>query len=432
MCAKNVNKEGNSTKNSANGALKGEMAYLPLAQKIFAIKDLPPSEKMDRIISDPEAEKIIKTFSPQEMYWLIKEVGENDSLEIIKLSTHEQTIFSLDMECWKKDEFVTEKFYEWLGYLLEGGEKKIIELLTCLDMEFLTLCLLKTITVGGGIGEFATKEEVDFNWDHTFDNCYFISYRNANYAPLLGRLIDIIFRNNHPLYLALMESLRHEIASEMEELNYQLRSGRLGDLGFPAYEDAVSIYAYLDPSTYTRTEGVKHKLGADTNPAKFPIYVSGDSLLKEVLLKVGSEELSAEFNNLVNNAIVAETTAAPDMEHFQTILERVHGYLNIALEFLSGNNSDEACAIFETEPLKKLFQLGRSLILPLRKTAGKLLMEDNNFSYAANRALLGLKANHPKFYRGMDADMADGYREFGSIDDIRKYEVFLNELKVLR
>jgi hypothetical protein len=434
MRAKNGNKEGSSTIKSLRSSTTGEVEYLPFAQKILAIRGLPPQEIMNRIISDPEAKKIVKTFDPQEMYWLIKDVGESDALEVLGLCTPEQIVFFLDMECWKRDEFATEKFLEWLGYLLEGGEKKIIELLPCLDTEFLTLCLLKTISVGGGIGDLATKEEIDFDWDHTFDNCYFISYRNANQARLIGRLIDIIFQNDHALYLALMESLRHEIPGEIEELNYQLRSARLGDLGFPAYEDAISIYAYLDPHTYSRSEDKKHKPESDKNTIGLPMHVSGDSLLKRVFRKAGSEGLFTELNYLINNAIVAENSAPPDAEAHQAILERVHGCLNIALEFLSGNNEEEACAILETEPLRKLFQLGRSLILPLRKTAGELYAvyaDGNDFGYAASKVLLGLRASHPKFYRGIDADAADGYREFREIDDIRKMEVFLRSLAVL-
>ncbi len=430
MCAKKSNKEDSSVTRQAKTSTTGEVRYLPIAKKIMAIRSLPPRQRMDQIISDPEAGKIIKTLDPQEIYWLIKEVGESDSLEVLKLCTPDQTVFSLDMECWKKDEFNIDKFLEWLGYLLECGESRIIELLPCLDMEFLTLCLTKTVTVGGGIGDFATREEIDLDWDHSFDNCYFISYRNADCAQLIGRLIDIIFRCNHPLYLGLMESLRHEIPGEIEELNYQLRSGRMGDLGFPAYEDAVSIYASLDPAAYTRSEAKKHKPGSDKNTTGLPMHIAGDSLLKRVFRKAESEGLIAEFNYLINNAIVAEIADPSDTAVYPTIIERVHGYVNIALEFLSGNAEDEACAILETEPLRRLFQLGRGLILPLRKSAGMLLSDGNDFGYAANKALLGLKADHPKFYRGIDADMADGYREFRELDDVRRMEVFLNSFNV--
>ncbi len=430
MCAKIVNKKGAASMKTVNNPTKGNLTHLPFAKKILSIRGLPPRERIDRIISDPEAEKIVKTFDPQEIYWLIKDVGESDSLEALQLCTPEQTVFILDMECWKRDEFDVAKFMEWLGYLLDGEEKKVLDLLSCLDIEFLTLCLMKTINVGGGIGELTTKEETDFDWDHTFDNCYFISYRNADYAKPVGKLIDIIFRNDHALYLGLMESLRHEISGEVEELNYRLKSGRLGDLGFPAYEDAISIYAYIDPETYKRSEGKKHQPESKIKTTSLPIHVSGESFLKQVLRTAGSESLLAEFNSLINNAIVAESNVPLDSEAHQAVLERVHGYLNIALEFICANNEKEATSILETEPLKKLFQLGRSLIIPLRKTAVKISAEGNDYGYAANKALLGLKANHPKFYRGFDPDTTDGYREFSDIGDIKKMAIFMQSLQM--
>ncbi len=428
MSMKNEKKRVLHIIKSSRSTATEEVINLPFAQKILAIRGLPPQERMNSIISDREAGKIVKALDPQEMFWLIKDIGESDALALMELCSPEQAVFFLDMECWERDTFSSEKFLEWLGYIQEGGEKKIVELLQYLDIEFLTLCLMKTITAGGGIGDFATKEETNFDWDHTFDNCYFISYRDSNHAPLIGRLIDIIFRNDRALYLALMENLRSEIPGEIEELNYQLRSGRLGDLGFPAYEDAISIYANLDPKTYVREEQKKHISGYDGNVISPPLHVPGESLLTRVLRIAESESLHVELNHLVNNAIVAESSAPLDSEAHHAILERVHGYLNIAIEFLSGNNEEKACGILETEPLKKLFQLGRSLILPLRKTTGELHADGDDFSYAATRALLGLKTNHPKFYRGIDSEKADGYREFRNLDDIRKMETFLHNL----
>ncbi len=430
MSAKEVKKKASSSTKSSRKSTAGEATLQSLARKISAISALSPRDKIDRILSDPEAEKIVRNIDMQDMYWLIKDVGENDSLEVLQLCTPQQTVFFLDMECWERDEFDTGKFMEWLGYLLEGGEKRILGLLPCLDIEFLTLSLMKTINVGGGIGEFTTKEELDFDWDHTFDNCYFISYRKTDYSHQIGKLIDIIFRNDHALYLGLMESLRHEIPGEVEELNYQLRSGRLGDLGFPAYEDAISIYTYIDPETYKRSEKKKYTPGSTTTPAILPVLFPGESFLKLVLRTAGTGSLLWEFNSLINNAIVAESAVPLDGEAHQTVLERVHGYLNIALEFMCGNNENEARVILETEPLKRLFQLGRSLIIPLRKAAVQLLANGDDYGYAANKALLGLKANHPKFYRAIDPDMTDGYREFREINDIKKMEFFLRGLPV--
>jgi hypothetical protein len=404
-----------------------KITYLPLAQKLIAIRALPAKERFDRIISDPEARKLVYSLDPQEIYWLLKDIGASDALVLLELCRPEQELFFLDMECWEKYEFSTAKFLEWLGYLLEAGENKFTDLLPYLDIELLTLCLMNTISVGGGIANAALNDELELEWDHTFDNCYYISFRDDSYVSSIGRFLDIIYRNNHHLYTTLMESVQAEIPLEIEELSYQFRAGRLADLGFPAYEDAVSIFDHIDHLTFNPTDEKKLCAGPAERTHDLAQRLTGDSLLKRVLCAVESEELVLEFNCLINNAIAAEGRAPSDGEEVQTVFERVHGYLNIALEFLCGNNEAKAVDVLEKEQLKRLFQVGRSVILSLRRATKRLGADNQSPSYATSRLLLGLKADHPRFYRGLDAKMADGYREFRDLSDVGKMESFIDE-----
>jgi len=136
-----------------------------------------------------------------------------------------------------------------------------------------------------------------------------------------------------------------------------------------------------------------------------------------------------ELQYLINNAVVAEGVPLSDRDDMKKVLQRVYGYLNIALEYLCGDDAVKAGAILEKEHLKILFQLGRSIILPLRKRAEELDASVADAGYAANKVLLGLKTTHPEFYRGLDPDTIDGFREFSSMADIRMMTAFLERLK---
>jgi hypothetical protein len=422
------NKKAGASLIIPDNSFAGDVSQLPLAEKISSLREMSNKERLDRIVADPEAKRIVRVFEPQELYWMIKDIGESDVSELLEFCSPEQITFFLDMDCWNKCEFCMDTFYEWLGYLLEAGEERIVELLPHLEPEFLILSFMKEISVGGGVGDMATEAEVENDWDHTFDNCYMISFKNAGHASLIGRLIDIIYRNLHPLYLTLMESIRTEVPSEIEELSYRFRSARLADTGFPEFEDALSIYAYIDPATYTPAEGKKIFSGYGERPGNLQLPTCDSSPLKKALLSAGSEGLLMELQYLINNAIVAEGSPMADGDVMRGVLQRVYGYLNIALEFLCGENEVKISAMLENEQLKTLFQLGRSIVAPLRKTAEKLHLADTDLGYAANKVLLGLKAEQPKFYRGLDPDIADGYREFKSMDDIQKMRAFLDSI----
>jgi hypothetical protein len=105
----------------------------------------------------------------------------------------------------------------------------------------------------------------------------------------------------------------------------------------------------------------------------------------------------------------------------KSVVERVYGYLNIALEYLSQGDETKGAEILRGEYLKRLFQLGFSIVLSLKFKAEKLADTD----YATGKALSGLKSARPLYYRGFDADGIDGYREFREMRDIQIMSDFL-------
>ena len=399
-----------------------DFAHLPLLDKISRIREVPPKKRMELIIGDPEGERLTRALKPQELYLTFKEIGTNDALELLTFASPEQREFFLDMELWERSAFSPTKALEWLGYLIDAGEETIVEQLTHLDIELLLAILTKEITVGGGVGDLTTDDERVATWDHTFDNLYFITFKHHKNSPVIGKLLDIIHRNNHHLYAALMEGVKNEVESEMEEEAYQLRTGRLTDLGFPPREEAVYIYARVDPASFEPAQ--EKKFRSRSEEAAFPLPLRDDTLLARAFQQAGSEELSQELAYLVNNALVAEETPFADGEATQAVVQRVMGYLTIALESLCGDDEEQAGAILERESLKRLFQLGHSIVQGLKKKAGSITGAD----YATGKALNGLKAERPRFYRGLDRDGIDGYREFSGMEDVRKVEEFLEQL----
>jgi hypothetical protein len=400
-----------------------EFAILPFAEKLEHLRGIGAKRRMDLLLADPDAQRLVRAFPPQEMFWLVKEIGASDAFHLIHLATPEQVAFCLDMELWEKWSLSQKKALEWLGYLVEGGEDFFRELLPELDLELLLLIIEKEISVGGGLGELASDEERLADWDHTFDNIYFITFLNKKHARLIGSFIEMVFRVDHSLYLGLMEGVRNELASELEESALRFRAGRLADQGFPALDDALTIYARLDPATFVP--------GSDKAPlstpatGSLPILPAGaDSLLQRVLAQAHSEELRQELNYLVNSALVAEGAVFADVEAMQTVLQRVYGCLTIALEFLGGTDEAQALEIVRGEYLKRLFQLGWSILAGLKGKAERIASDD----YASGKALAGLRAKHPRFYRALDPDGIDDYREFRNMEDVRKMGELLEKL----
>ena len=401
-----------------------EFRSLPFVDKRSYLDRVLPTEKLALILGDPDGQKLARAMQPHELYWLFKEGDAPLAVELLALASPEQCVFIMDMELWKGWAFQEGKAVEYLGYIMLGSEEHFLELLPHLDFNLLSLFLGREIIVAGGIGEIDTDEVRQTDWDHTFDDVFLIKFKNDKHTPIIGMFLEMICRLDNPLYVSLMESVSGEIDIESEEECYHLKSGRLADLGFPPHDEALEIYSRINPATFIpgRNKVLLQAVEATTLPDTF---LTGTTFLERVILRVDSELFRMELNYLINTALVADEAHLADMEQMKSVVERVYGYLNIALEYLCEGDEAKGVEIVTGEHLKRLFQLGFSLILGLKHRADKLSDDD----YATGKVLSGLKTTRPRFYRGLDPDGIDGYREFREIQDVTTVSDFLKRLE---
>lgn len=396
---------------------------LPFAGKRNYLDGMLPGEKMALILGDPDSKKLARAMQPHELYWLFKENGGPEAMELLGLASPEQCVFILDMELWRRWSFSEDKAVEYLGYIMLGSEEHFMEVLPHLDFNLLSLFLGRELVVAGGIGDINTDEERQTDWDHTFDDVFLIKFRNPKHATIIGTFLELVCRLDNPLYAALMESVSGEIDIESEEECYHIKSGRLADLGFPPHDEALEIYSRINPATFTpgRNKVLLQSVEATTLPG---MLLTGKTFLERVILRSDSELFRMELNYLINTALVADEAHLAEMEQMRSVVERVYGYLNIALEYLSQGDESKGAEIIAGEFLKRLFQLGFSLILDLKYSADKRSSTD----YATGKVLSGLKTARPRFYRGLDPDGIDGYREFLELRDVTAMADFLKKL----
>ena len=397
---------------------------LPFHDKRTYLDAVPPMERMALILGDQDDKKLARAMHPHELYWLFKENGGQEAMELLGLASPEQCVFILDMELWRGWSFSEDKAVEYLGYIMKGSDEHFLELLPHLDFNLLSLFMGRELLVAGGIGDLNTDEERQTDWDHTFDDVFLIKFKNPSHANVIGSFLEKICRYDNPLYTSLMESVSGEIDIESEEECYHLKSGRLADLGFPPFDEAREIYSRINPATFTpgRNKVVLQAVEATTLPG---ILLTGGTFLERAILLMDSELFRMELNYLINTALVADEAHLADMAEMKSVVERMYGYLNIALEYLCGGDEAKGAEILTGEYLKRLFQLGFSLVIGLKLRGEKL----NDPDYATNKALSGLKRPRPRFYRGLDPDGIDGYREFRELYDVTAMSDFLKTLE---
>ncbi len=303
---------------------------------------------------------------------------------------------------------------------MEGGEPRVHELLKHLDFELLQLLLSREIVVGGGIGDQDNDEERLADYDHTFDGVFMVTFKKPQHSQLIGSFLSMLIKLDNPLYTALMEGVKGDVDLEMEEQCQRFRTGRLQDLGFPPLDEALSIYARVHPDHF-QLEGGKELVPAGEGGHFLPVAADEGTLFARALNRADSEIVYQELNYLVNSALVAEGEAFHEPESMLAVMHRVCGYLNIALEKVAAGDEEVAARILVEEELKRLFQLGYSIVLQLKFAARDMESED----YATAKLLAGIKTKRPRYYRGLDEDGIDGYREFRDTGDVQRVAEFI-------
>jgi hypothetical protein len=352
---------------------------LPIKNQIDFLLRARGKERLHHLFLSKNPEPLVQQLPELEIFLTVKEVGEKDALSLISLTTPEQFQFLLDLDLWKKDALNPEKILHWLEILLECGERKIAQFIHSTDPEFMSLLLKQFLRVTTLEGEPVEVEEQAPRF--TLDQYYFVHFIGKGTREVLEPFLKIFSLIDAEGYRRLMEAFNLEIESELEEIEYRLRNGRLAEFGFPEFEEALEIYRFVHPDSPVfnqRTPPTEKPMESGKSQATFYLAFLDEgpffsSILEQIDDPLEQDRLQVEMAALCNRAMIAEATDLSDPKEIERISKKVFHSLNIGLQYLSREEEIKALDILHFLPLQKLFQCGVSLTLLLKKKAETLL-----------------------------------------------------------
>ena len=352
---------------------------LPIQNQFDLLLRTRGKERLHYLLLSKNPESLVHQLPELEVFLTVKELGERDALPLLSLTTPEQFQFLLDLDFWKKDELDPEKILHWLEILLDCGEKKLAQFIQSTDPECIALLLKKFLRVATLEGEPVEVEESLPPF--TLDHYYFVHFMEKGARPVLERFLKIFSLIDTGGYQRLMEALVWELDSELEEQEYRIRNARLSEHGFPDFEEALEIYRFIHPDSLIPKGKiqpiVKHEEGEKSRPTFYLTFLDERLFISSILARLDDpldqDQLKIEMTALCNRAMVAEATDLSRFEEIERITRKVFHYLNLGLEYLSGQEETRAIEILHSLPLQKLFQGGVSLTHLLKRKAEALL-----------------------------------------------------------
>ena len=432
--------------------MRGSYQPIPASPAVFSapaiesLLTLSGGALLNRILDEERPAALVRRLPEGDFYWIVKRIGEEDCLPILRLASEDQWEYLLDLEIWEKDRLEGRRLLSWLSRLGEADPVRFAAWLYGQGDALFSLLLSGTAEVVVKDGE----EEADLPEGYfTLDGRFFIRPVRGEDREAIEGLLRILAREDHQAFQALLYGLAALIPAEAEEEIYRLRNGRLVEHGFLPYEEALAVYVPLDPAALrAATQPLlpgRFSLPEDRAliPAAPLMHVGEGWLFAEALSRIGDplvqDRLRLEFAGLCNRLVAADSSAGDvDAERLSASCLRAASYPNLAMDRLCGEDAEAAAALLRDNSLQALFRVGYGAALKLRwetdrwRKKSLFLQQGKTNAFWGTpweETLEGLCALRLLYFAGKEA--RDPYRDFRTVEDLDMTHRRLEQVKAL-
>lgn len=381
-----------------NLALKRSADLLSQRKEIIALS----SEKaLDRILEAKHPAALIHSFPEEDFYFLMHDIGINDSYELLAMASEKQWDYILDVELWERDRIDTDSLTRWLDILFQAAPDRFIKWAIEKKSDLIEYYLFNNIRVA--IREHDQDPSI-FGKDFvTIDDIFYIKVLDnpeyetpepeaeteedkpgkAQREEFIIKMLEKIAEHDHGKYQKILFESSAVLPAEMEEEFYRIRNVRLAEKGFLPFHEAAGIYSPLKPEDIVSRKKISKRKDEAVSLMPVPLYSFGmlkeDNLFTISLKSISTDEmlqnLQVEFAALCNQIIAADQKSIKNRDELKEVVRKACGYLSIGLERLlkDGRKADagHTAAMIEQYHIENIFRTGFGFALELKDRAKK-------------------------------------------------------------
>jgi hypothetical protein len=255
-----------------------------------------------------------------------------------------------------------------MGALASTERPAFLRSVEALDSELLALYLRSRI-------EVFQKPADDDGWTppggaQTLEGQFFYAAKNESEdLAAVGELLRALFEDDYWSYFRLMQSVIWELDSDLEEWALRWRSGRLQDLGFPAWDEAVSIYRHIKPKDRARIPEEERPLAGSawSLPVwipSLPALAGADFRVFQAIARLDDGERQAAFYAFVavaNKIAVADALPLSDATSTPRAIAKAAEWISEGLAHVAKQNDLDDTEVLRRVSLERLFSVGANL-----------------------------------------------------------------------
>jgi hypothetical protein len=364
----------------------------------------PSFEEVQLVVEDPltldtrdDAPELIAALPVQSFVAVARKLREEQRLDLLlPHASAEQITGIFDLDAWERDRLSTPRAREWLDRIAEAYDSaevergRLAQLIHDTDVELWVLANAAATAIAElDPNDEDLRERVleDMNslvtWE-TPDGNYVVGVPDSELGRMTLRVLSSVYDDNLVEGRKLVSAIKWCMHHEVEEDLLRWRRGRLADLGFPEWDEAMRLFAPLARDVIT---GRSSDEGAAAEP---PAHVperftalppaqlgASQDVLRRVMQRLDDAEYDLrlrEFLLLANELMAAQRFEPGDEALQERAVAQAQATLNLACELLLTGEDHEDPDAYIAERitavgLRKLFRFGYGPLAKLRKAA---------------------------------------------------------------
>lgn len=357
------------------------MSSLPTVRKGLAPgKGLSIAGLAQMLFKAEASEDFIRSLPAQSLYLALKHLGLTSCADILEAASIDQCRLLFDFDCWQKDQFNEEAFWEWLSIADdEHGLRLLQKFVKFVDLKLIGLMLARHVEVktfeektdNPPAPGFYTPDQ-GFTWVH-------VTLEEGTRNFLLSRLLALIFETNADLFYQLLSISSVASNVELEEESYQEKAKRIQAEGFPSNEFAFELNSGLNENLLGAELKAEQTIPLPSGlmPSE-PIVYDGVIIqpLADLMANIPSrEEFEGELTLILNAAFIRWGIELSDEDLVRHWITKVRGAINIGIEMAMERSNMSPLGAYQALGLQRLYRFGLGRLQTLTAQAAKIPQE---------------------------------------------------------
>jgi hypothetical protein len=383
--------------------------------------------------------EVLHELPVETLFLALKASDADTSMWFYENALPEQVQGLMDLDVWEGSEFLPERAEETFKSLCQLNPQKLLQYMTRLDPEI----VVRTLMGLAEVRDFLPTEPLDLP-EHAYlispDSKYalILKTENPESREALYQWLNRLSAASLEVMRRHLEACKWEQESDLEEFAYNVKKGRLEDMGFVDTHEAMSLYAHgtaaalrqeLVDNPISKSQKTRVRSLDDADESHEPLMpeewwptviagpIGADGFLAKALAEIKNgvlkEVVLQEIIRTVNASLAADRVLHADLEEIGRTASRARKYLDLGLTYLSQGNAATGAQWLETQPLASVYRLGWLVVQDLQKASKQLLkggLHPRFFGEIDGLLIETLQVRHPEVDARVAQDIGAGLK----------------------